>query len=178
MFPVKDVRADGISKTAQDWINANWRNKTGIVEINKPDHAYDVIIPGLNDPIPIKSPENPTKNQEILDVVNRYMEMLDDGGAVVARRLLKDIQNSYKNGFPNFSNGSGFSYSAQYLNSTLRKYFDHKTVDGKKVYDWEYIDNDILTSSNILLFRNGKTGQLDVISLSPYNLDSTNKFRD
>ena len=173
-FPEKGIKAQGIQKTIQEQIKD--AKKSGMIKsVNEPNHFYDVIINGVVHQI--KSPETPTKNQEIIDLFTNQSEMLEDGGAVVASRLVKDIISSYKLGFPNFDRSRGFAYTSQYLNTALRQYFKNTTSeDGTKHYDWEFIDDDILLSANILAFKNNKTDQLDIISLSPYDLNQVAEF--
>ena len=65
------------------------------------------------------------------------------------------------------------------LKDRLNKYFEYipDSTDPNKVgsYKWEMIDNTTLTNANILLFRNKKTDQLDVISLTPFEVDTKSK---
>lgn len=175
MFPEKDVKATGIQKTVTEQIRQAYR--TGMIKpVNEPGHYYDVIIDDVA--YPIKSPETPTKNQEIIDLFQDNYGILEDDGAIVASNLVKAIENSYQLGFPNFDKSRGFSFSASYLNQALGKYFqNYEDAQGNKYYDWEFIDNDILLSANMLMFRNNRTNQVDVISLSPYDLNVEAKFR-
>lgn len=173
IFNEKGVRAAGIQQTIQEQIRQAVRTGS-IKNVNEPNHYYDVIIGGKV--YPISTPGKPEKNQQILDCFQDNMELLEQNDSVVASRLTEGILNSYKKGYPNFENSKGFSYSASYLNSVLRKYFEHDKVEDKKIYKWEFIDNDILLSANILMFRN-QDGQIDVIALSPYNLNRSTSFK-
>jgi len=42
---------------------------------------------------------------------------------------------------------------------------------------WEILENDLLTNDNIILFRHKRTGQLDIITISPQNLNNIATFR-
>lgn len=173
MFPEKGIRAHGIQQTVVEQIRQAVRTGT-IKSVNEPNHYYDVVINGKV--YPISSPSSPTKNQEILDLFEENMELLQQNESVVAARLTESILNSYNKGYPSFENSKGFAYSAAYLNSVLRQYFEHKVKDKTKFYDWEFIDNDNLLSANILMFRN-QEGQVDIIALSPYNLNREVSFK-
>lgn len=174
MFPEHGVKALGISKTIDQIIKE--ADKNGEIELSKdPDYYYTVTI---NDNVyKIKSPESPLKNKEIRDLYAKQMASLGMDTTIVTDRLATAIINSYKLGYPNFSKSSGFGYSSGYLERVLGKYIVPKIINNKKYYDWEFINNDTLLNANILMFQNVKTGQIDIISLSPYDLNQTMKFK-
>lgn len=173
-FPENNVSSQGVQKTIQQQIYNAYKSGD-IKQSTQKDVYYEVLI--NNKVFSIKSPEPPLKNKEIIALFTRESEMLKDGGIVVASKLVKDIINSYKLGFPDFEKSKGFAYSSQYLNTALKKYFEnYKDENGTRHYEWEFKDNDILLSANILMFVNNKTGQTDFISLSPYDLDQTVTF--
>ena len=49
--------------------------------------------------------------------------------------------------------------------------------NNKPIYKWELISNDTLTNANILLFRNVNTNQLDVVSITPFDVGTKVSYK-
>ena len=59
----------------------------------------------------------------------------------------------------------------------MGKYFSDYEEDSntkKKIYNWELLDD--LIDANVLIFRNRKTGVVDIISISAFDLNSEVTF--
>jgi len=95
------------------------------------------------------------------------------------QRILKTIETSRTRGYSVFGSQSGraFGQAGQHLGNILNKYFKFQEINDKKIYDWNLLEDDLLSEAGILLFQNRKTGQIDVITLSDYNLNVQTHFK-
>ena len=169
IFPERDISAEGIRMTEQEWIK---KNRSSIIDSNDPEYAY-IIEFGDSRNAKIKSHAKPEHNQEIIEAIRQRGELLDTRQDVVIDRLIKSIKGGFRNGGYSFLQERAYSKSGAYLNTIFKKYFP-KTKDDTP--DWEFIENDILNSAGIILFKH-KNGQLDVITLSPYDLGVEINFK-
>ena len=177
IFPSLNIKNEGISKTAEEWIkNAPDCDPYDIEplviqDVHEPNHGYNLIVrqkSGETKIIEIKSDRAKNKNKELLQEVTKHLEYLTDNKGY----LLTTIKNAIKEGY---SKGKTDVFSDQkglpsiFLSSIFDKYFIHTTdKDGNKDYDWKLLED--LSESNIIMFQH-KNGQVDVISLSSFNLN-------
>ena len=181
IFPDLNIRNDGISLSAIEWIkSAPSIDPTGteplvIKEIGDPDHAYDVIIDGKVHPI--KSGKSKTNNKEIIDLVSEYIDKLDDNKGYSTQRLKDAIKNSFKKGFPIFSTVPGLMNYAASLEAVFAKYLSYQEDPDTKTreYSWELLDD--LIDSNVLVFRNKEDNTIDLISLTSFDLNAKASLR-
>lgn len=175
IFPEINIRTEGIAQSARVWIRqAPNTDPTGteqlvIKEVGEPDHAYDVVINGVVHPV--KSAKSKNNNPEILELVTKYLNDLEDNKGYSTQRLKDAIENSYVKGFPTFETVPGLMGSATTLNAVLTKYFEYTEDETtkRKDYKWELMKN--LIDSNILIFRNKEDNTIDIITLTSFDLN-------
>lgn len=164
LFPQKDIKAQGISMSAEEYINKNWNYWT-IGE--QPDKGYKLNINGVT--LEVSSPEKGSKNKEVLDyVIAHQSELLDiETGPLSARGIISQFKQFRRFGIPTFDDA--------YMSKYFQPYFEKSVVkingEDKYNYIWEIINNDTITNSNILMFKNTITGQVNMVMLSAFNLD-------
>lgn len=169
-----EVTAQGIKESAQGWIKQNWRT------IAKPskDKGWDILMPGDTEPIHIKDTKVGADNKELVDlVISREDELINSAPAQKATyRVVSDIQAAYQQGLPSFY--CSLKNSA-FIQNQLNKYFesDGTDQDGKPDYKWELIDSSTLTNANILLFRNKRTNQTDIVTITPFDVSTKVKYK-
>ena len=175
IFPTVNLRNEGIGQSAKEWIkyapsiDPEGTEPLVISQVNDIDHAYEVTIKG--EKYNIKSNKPKEKNQEILDLVSRYVSDLEDSKGYSTQRLKEAILNSYDKGFMTFSTVPGLKSIAIQLESVLGKYLnDYVTNEktGKREYTWELLSD--LIDANILVFKNNEDNTLDIITLSSFDL--------
>ena len=146
IFPTINLRSEGIGQSAKEWvkyapsIDPEGTEPLVISQVNDIDHAYEVTIKGKK--YNIKSNKPKEKNQEILDLVSRYVSDLEDSKGYSTQRLKEAIVNSYDKGFMTFSTVPGLKSIAIQLESVLGKYLnDYVTNEktGKREYTWELL---------------------------------------
>lgn len=175
IFPEINIRTEGIAQSARVWIRqAPNTDPTGteqlvIKEVGEPDHAYDVVINGVVHPV--KSAKSKNNNPEILELVTKYLNDLEDNKGYSTQRLKDAIENSYVKGFPTFETVPGLMGSATTLNAVLTKYFEYTEdeVTKRKDYKWELMKD--LIDSNILIFKNKEDNTIDIITLTSFDLN-------
>lgn len=175
IFPEINIRTEGIAQSARVWIRqAPNTDPTGteqlvIKEVGEPDHAYDVVINGVVHPV--KSAKSKNNNPEILELVTKYLNDLEDNKGYSTQRLKDAIENSYVKGFPTFETVPGLMGSATTLNAVLTKYFEYTEDETtkRKDYKWELMKD--LIDSNILIFRNKQDNTIDIITLTSFDLN-------
>lgn len=177
IFPQLNMRQNRISKSVNYWISTNFNkhNSKGgsIVELDSDPTYYYKVITDDGKITMISEKSSPKNNAQIHEAVSKYFENLDDSIDLVTSRLQKEIRVAFMN--PNNQDFSSFGTKASgYLRSVLSYYYSYKDVNGKNVFDWQFIENQQLADQHILLFQNKKTKQLDVITLSMCNLYEKN----
>lgn len=174
IFPSLQVKGDNIKKSAEEWIksapSSGDEEPLIIKEVNDENGRYVVILNGRVHHI--NNSKEKTRNPEILELVTNSIEKLNANHSDYVSKVAQAIQHTIQNGrsewdFTNLKVGVG------YFEQALKPYISGRYIEmdnGKQVYvyDWEF--NDSLISKNILLFKNKKTNQVDVISLSSKNL--------
>lgn len=178
IFPSLNIKTEGISKTAEEWIrtapDCDPYDVESIVikEVHEPNHGYDLIVrqpDNTTKTIIIKSDRSKNKNIELRNEVIKQLENLSDSKSYLLDTIKSVIQEGYNKGKTDpFSDQKGLP--STFLTSIFSKYFIHTTNDkGEKTYDWKMLDS--LSEANIIMFQNNTTGQVDVISLSSFNLN-------
>lgn len=178
IFPSLNIKVEGISKTAEEWIRTAPDCDPYDVEslvirgVHEPNHGYDLIVrqkDNTTKTIVIKSDRIKNKNTELRDEVIKQLENLSDNKGYLLDTIKSVIQEGYNKGKTDpFSDQKGLP--STFLTSIFSKYFAHTTNDaGEKTYDWKMLDS--LSEANIIMFQHNVTGQVDVISLSSFNLN-------
>ena len=175
IFPTMNLRSEGIGQSAREWIkyapsiDPEGTEPLIIKQVNEIDHAYEVKIKGQI--YNIKSNKPKERNQEIIDLVSKYVEELEDSKGYTTQRLKEAIENSYDKGFMTFSSVQGLKSIAVQLESVLGKYLNDYVENektGEKTYTWEFLPD--LIDANVLVFKNTKDDTLDIITLSSFDL--------
>ena len=175
IFPGRDLQTYGIKETASTWVDKYWKQLQP-----KPldEGGWEIIIPGDKDPIQVSDPRHGSKNEEIVNLVR---DRLDDLSNNISNekgiyKVISDIRNAYeRSGFYAPSGEYGV-----YLQDQFGKYFDYgkpEVKDGKFLYTWELIDNELLNNAGILVFQNKYTHQLDVVTLTTYDVTTKYQFK-
>ena len=178
IFPELKIKREGyIGQSAKLWIaRAPGNDPTGTepLVIKETDGQYEVIINGKS--YQIKSGKYKTKNQEIIDLVSKHIDELEDYKGYSTQRLKEMINNSYRKGFLDFSSSKGFEGASRKLNLIFGKYFSdyEETRGGAKIYNWELLTD--LVDANVLVFFNRKTNILEMVSVSAFDLNSDVSF--
>lgn len=173
IFPFFNVKSDVIGKSVDDWIrNAPTVGEDEPLIIRQNDLGeWEVFINGklhrISDPTSDKS-----RNKEIIQLVSKHIDELISDSSYIAT-IRNYVLDSFRRGY---TNSDGLKTNGPYFNSIFRNYVlerkDPKT--DKKYRDWELIDD--LVECNIFLFRNKKTGIIDVVTLSQQNLNVVPKY--
>lgn len=178
IFPTLNLKSEGIGKSAQEWIKYAPSENIGGIEplvikkVNELDHVYEVYINGKK-VADIKDKSQKTKNKEILDIVTKHLYKLESNMGNSMQRLKEAIEESYSKGFKTFSEKAGIRNNAMQYDEFFGKYLDDYVEDeetGERTYTWEFIPD--LVDANILIFRRGKDGPIDIVSLSPFNVNA------
>ena len=173
VFPGREIETYGIKETAKTWLEKHWNQ---LRPKSRDGGGWEITIPGEKKPILVDDPRYGTKNEEILNIIQDRLDDLttnvqNDKGIY---RTITDIRNAYeRSGFYSPSGEYGV-----YLKEQLSKYFEHTTnKDGTLNYTWELQNNSVLTDAGILIFTNKRTGQVDVVTLTTYDVTTEYKFK-
>lgn len=169
VFPKKDIKADGITSTIEEYIDKNW---SYWIQGEQPDTGWNLSIDGTV--YHVKSSEVRSRNKEAVEIVRQNQDKLlgVDSGKLSARGIVNQIGEFRRFGFPKFGN--------DYLDKLFLPYFEKSVVkvNGKDKYNylWQVVKNDTLENCNIIMFKNSLTGQVNVVTLSGLNLDQMHSF--
>lgn len=169
VFPKKDIKADGITSTIEEYIDKNW---SYWIQGEQPDTGWNLSINGTV--YHVKSSEVRSRNKEAVEIVRQNQDKLlgVDSGKLSARGIVNQIGEFRRFGFPKFGN--------DYLDKLFLPYFEKSVVkvNGKDKYNylWQVVKNDTLENCNIIMFKNSLTGQVNVVTLSGLNLDQMHSF--
>ena len=170
LFPEMDIKATGITQTAEEYIDKNWDY---LIQGPQPNSGWIVTIDGTK--YTIKSSEKGSKNRELVELIKKHQNELIDSetGEMSARNIGSKIVDGRRQGFCDLGDN--------YLNQFFGKYY-HKTIESleddseKYKYDWDIISNETLTRANIILFKHKRTHQLNMVMISPMNLKQKRQF--
>ena len=168
-FPKKDIKADGITSTIEEYIDKNW---SYWVQGEQPDTGWNLSINGTV--YHVKSSEVRSRNKEAVEIVRQNQDKLlsVDSGKLSARGIVNQIGEFRRFGYPKFGN--------DYLDRLFLPYFEKSVVkvNGKDKYNylWQVVKNDTLDNCNIIMFKNSLTGQTNFVTLSGLNLDQKHSF--
>ena len=170
-----EVTAQGIKESAKGWIKANWKVIAKPAEGKK---GWMITLPGDKTPIYIEDSAIAENNEQLIDIVSsREQELFNSTPAKKATyRVVSDIKQAYKQKLPAFYCSLK---NSSFIQNQLNKYFEASGYDenNKPIYKWELISNDTLTNANILLFRNVNTNQLDVVSITPFDVGTKVSYK-
>ncbi len=177
LFPQRNITIEGIQKSVDEWIKFNYSSKweNRIKKVDTPDHTYEVFFDdNFENPILIKDPADPLKNNELRQAVTDRMQEINQSNNEFLGRIINDIKVSRRLGYSILSKNKvgnrNMQLAASFLGKSLNKYItDYKEVQGTKVYEWDLISDDTLLNANILLFKNSND-EIDIVCLSNFNL--------
>lgn len=165
--PEYDVNSEGLKISAKEWIRSEYDK--GNITLDHTKSKYKVILPDGSE-VYVDSLTHPTRNQDILEVVQENLDKINLEKTIIMPELIKGLKNAYIRKQTYFD-ARGFKFNQGYLQSTLSKYFQKHDIDGEE-YIWELIteseDATPLADRGILLFLNKQTKQIDVVITSPF----------
>lgn len=174
IFQNLNIKEDGIHKSAKEWIaHAPDRGIIGnepiiIRESNESGYKYELIIRGKVHKI--KSKRVKEKNDEILSLVQKEIDKLDDEKGYTVNIIKEAIKDAFEKGWSTLSSHKEIdSYLNESILSVMHKYMPKK-VNDEWEYEWELEEN--LIDAGIIIFKN-KAGVRDIITLSAFNLNVT-----
>lgn len=174
-----NIRYNGIKESIKGWIKHNWKQIARQSDVK----GWDILLPGEKKAIHIDDTRIGVHNQELYNLIQDREEELFDNIASEkgVNRIVQDVQQSFENQLPFFGSSTKGS-SNTLLAEQLNKYFSYNGSlnENNKVidYKWELIKNqELLNNSGILLFKHKVTNQVDVITLTPYDVSIKNKIK-
>ena len=184
LYPELNIKTEGIRKSAKEWIKTApdsdpFDNELMVIrEVEDADHRYELVVRDQRDftkvtVIPIKSEKPKEKNQELIEEVRKQISKFSDDRGYTISILKTAIRNALtKNIRDPFSEFRGLPLA--FTNAIFAQYItpEIKIVDEEKIYihHWELLED--LSDANVLMFRNKDNGQVDIISLSDFNLNT------
>ena len=169
LFPEKNIQSMGIISTVKEYIDKNfnfWIRK------EQPEKGYLLTINGQD--YRISDNARGSANAELVELITKNAATLLDPlmGNMSASSIVSSLKQFRAVGFPNFN--------TPYLNSVFAPYFEHtkvKTIDGeKRDYVWKIIENTTLNDCNVIIFKNRDTNQINVVTVSNQNLDTSQRL--
>ena len=167
-----DITTAGIKESAKGWVKKHWHS---IAEqaVDKP--GWNIMLPGMSEAIYVANTKIGANNDDVVAMVQEREEELFSNKAQYkgVSRVISDIKKSYAD-HRNFFSAQNHDEVNAILGEQLKKYFTEvKGTDDKgnvTEYNWKLVDNQTLANSNILLFQHAITGQLDVVALTPFDV--------
>lgn len=179
LFDEKQITTKGIELSVNEWISRNVNHR--IVPItDEPGVKYKIIF-SPTDIVKIKDFHKPLNNDEIKEAVRERLNNLDLGNhEQSAHNIVRLFGVAMRQeGFFSFTQEKGYERCAKFFDRIFKPYLTGvKKRDGTFQPDWEIIQNDELLSRNVIALQNLHTKQIDVITVSPHNLQENPKFRD
>lgn len=170
-----EITTQGIKESAQGWIKANWKVIAKPAEGKK---GWEITFPEEKESIYIEDTNIAEKNKDLIDLVmTREQELFDNTPSRKATyRIVSDIKQAYNQKLPMFYCSLK---NSSFIQNQLNKYFEYSGTneEGKPIYKWELIENDSLTNANILLFRHKLTNQIDVVTLTPFDVSTKVQYK-
>lgn len=177
IFPERAINYTGIQKSVDEWIKYNFSTKleSRIKKVDAPDHVYELYLDdSLEKSINITNPDPPLENEDIRKEVTKYLKNQNTNNSIYLKKIVDNIRVSYrqqKSTLSKDSSNRSTQLVGSFLDKSLSKYIISTHKDGDKdISDWDLISDDTLLDSNILVFKHYKTEQIDVVTLSDYNL--------
>ena len=174
IFPDLEVKSTGILLTVDEWIRKH--RKSSIFESNDPNYSYVIEFEnGIR--AFIKSSDPPESNMEIKEAVIKHTSELTKVN-LAATKIIDRLKGVMKTGKDSFKGDSIFDdiifvNSQYYLNTIFGKYIPNTPEEA----EWEIQENYLLNQNGIILFKNKNTNQVDIVSISPWDLDARLKFK-
>lgn len=185
-FPERNIKLLGIQKSIDAWIKheftPKWQGR--IKQVNAPDHAYEVFLDDeYSEPIYIKSNQKPLENDELREVIKNHLKENSSQINKFINSIVRDLRSSRRSGKLMLGKGKidnrDLQIALSYIGKSLYQYITpYNEVQGVKQFKWDLISNDTLLDANILVFINNITNQIDVVSLTNYDLNSVIKFNN
>lgn len=163
IFPFFSVKSDVIGKTVDEQIRrAPTVGETAPLRIvEEQPGQWKVFINGK--PYEISDPTYKDRNKEIKELVSKHLDKLNNNSSYI-NNIKNYLIDSYRRGFVNVED---LKRNSTFFNSEFNQYVEKLGED--KHQNYELLDD--LADCNILLFKNKRTGIIDVITLSQQNLE-------
>lgn len=170
LFPNSDITAEGIRQTAEEYVEKNWDY---IVQKRLLSGGYEVLIDDVK--YTVDDSRRGKENEKIVALVRQHIDDLIDrrSGKVSAIHIANSILDGRRTGQSNLYDN--------YLQRFFEPYYETRKETVKdgfvyKDYKWEIISNKTIEASNVILFKNKDTGQLDIVVISSQNLKQKRNF--
>jgi len=108
----------------------------------------------------ITNPVDKTRNKDIIELVTNHLDKLNTNGTYI-NNVKEYLIDSHRRGFVNVEK---LNKNSDFFEKEFAQYVHKSEIGEKKASDWELLDD--LADCNILMFKNRKTGIIDVITLS------------
>lgn len=170
IFPDSEIMASGVEQTAEEYVDSHWYYLMSGVQ---PESGYQVNIDG--ELYTIKDTRKGRENRELVELVKSKMGDLvnSEAGEYSARSMVSKIKDGRRYGFANIQD----SFASEFLGKYYRKDIISMGNEADKFdYDWKIIQNDDLTRANVILFKNRKTKQINIVIISAQDLKQKRKF--
>ena len=167
-----DIQSDGIKESAKGWVKNNWKT-IATQAVDKP--GWNIKFPGEKESIYVEETKVGEDNETVVNMVKDREDALfgNASRAKTTYRIVEDIKKAFEDKHDFVAIDGEFG---PVLETQLEKYFKDNNgyEDGKvKDYRWKLVDNETLFNANILLFRNTTTNQLDVVTLTPFEVSTS-----
>ena len=169
-----EVTANGIKESAKGWVKSNW----SMIAKPSEEKGWDILFPGQKETVHVDDTRIGENNEQVVAMVTQLEDQLINSTPAqkASYRVVADIQAAYEQGLDSFYCSLK---NSSFIQKQLNKYFefDTRNPDGKPDYKWELIDNNTLTNANILLFKHKVTNQIDVVTITPFDVSTKVKYK-
>ena len=165
IFPFINVKSDVIGKSVIEWINSakTVGDSEPLIIRQLETGEWEVFINGTKHLI--TNPIDKSRNKDIIELVTKHLDKLNTNGTYI-NNIKEYLIDSHRRGFVNIEK---LKRNSDFFNKEFAQYVHKSEIGEKKISDWKLLDD--LADCNILMFKNRKTGIIDVITLSQSNLD-------
>ena len=165
IFPFISVKSDVIGKSVIEWINSakTVGDSEPLIIRQIETGEWEVFINGTRHLV--TNPVDKSRNKDIIKLVSDHLDKLNTNGTYI-NNVKEYLIDSHRRGFVNIEK---LKRNSDFFNKEFAQYVHKSEIGENKKSDWELIDD--LADCNILMFKNRRTGIIDVITLSQQNLD-------
>ena len=176
----KNIKTEATVKSVEQWIEDNKDTKIFKIEPTPGaanEYHWRIHYPG-HEAIFIKEESEPESNTELIEKLNELLRSTEDHNSSLIRTLQQGIAQAMIDGYIDARKLRGFKSSAGSIAEMLNPYLNkNKKPDGTEEPVWEYLKDNPLSDYGILLFKNLKSGQIDIITLTNLNLNTKVQFK-
>lgn len=142
------------------------------------EKGWDILFPGQEETVHVDDTRIGENNEQVVAMVTQLEDQLINSTPAqkASYRVVADIQAAYEQGLDSFYCSLK---NSSFIQNQLNKYFEYedKDSDGKPNYRWRLLDINTLTNANILLFQHKVTNQIDVVTITPFDVSTKVKYK-